>query len=61
VDCVDLATLIDGIRFHHCLREANKAAHELARECFRSKISCIWDDEPPSFLLRRLIDDLTEL
>jgi ribonuclease HI len=60
-DCVDLATMIDGIRFNHCPREANKAAHELARECFNSKISCNWDDEPPSFLLSRIIDDVTEL
>jgi ribonuclease HI len=57
-DCVDLASLIDGINFRHCPREVNRAAHELARECFRSKISCTWDDDPPSFLLSRLIDEL---
>jgi hypothetical protein len=57
-DCVDLASLIDGIKFSHCPREVNRVAHELARECFRSKISCTWDDDPPSFLLSRLIDEL---
>jgi ribonuclease HI len=60
-DCVDLASLIDGITFCHCPREVNKVAHEIARECFRIKISCTWDDDPPSFLLNRLIDDVTEL
>jgi ribonuclease HI len=49
VDCVDIATLIDGISFNHCLREENKDAHELARESFKSKISCNWDDEPLAF------------
>jgi hypothetical protein len=30
-NCVDIATLIDQVRFSHCLREANKSAHLIAR------------------------------
>jgi ribonuclease HI len=60
-DCVDLASLIDGINFRHCPREVNRVAHVLARESFRNKITCTWDDDPPSFLLSSLIDDVTEL
>jgi hypothetical protein len=58
-DCVDLAALIDEVSFHHYPREANEVAHELARECFSAKISCYWVDEPPSFILDKLINDLT--
>jgi hypothetical protein len=33
-DCVDLAISIGDVSFSHCLREANKVAHELARFCY---------------------------
>jgi ribonuclease HI len=49
VDCVDYATTI-----------GNQVAHEIARFCFSNNISCNWIDEPPSFLLDRLINDVTE-
>jgi hypothetical protein len=60
-DCVDLAVLVGGVTFKHCLREANEAAHTLARDSFSNKTSCNWVDEPPSFLLDRLINDVTIL
>ena len=37
-------------------REANKVAHELARNVFSSKYSGIWVDEPPSFILSTLVE-----
>lgn len=58
-DCLDTVTSIGRVTFHHCRREANKAAHEIARVCFIDKMSCIWDDEPPSFLLESLVNDVT--
>jgi ribonuclease HI len=60
-DCVDLAALVGNVSFKHCPREANEAAHELARVCFSSISSCNWVDEPPSFLLEKLINDVIEL
>jgi ribonuclease HI len=58
-DCVDLATLIDKVSFKHCPHEANEVAHELARDSFSSMNSCNWDDEPPSFILSHLINDVS--
>jgi hypothetical protein len=34
VDCVDTGVSIGNVSFIHCLREANKVAHLLARESF---------------------------
>jgi hypothetical protein len=33
-DCVDLVASIGEVTFNHCRRDANKAAHEVAKECF---------------------------
>jgi ribonuclease HI len=60
-DCVDLATLIGQVSFNQCVREANKLAHVIARECFISKFSCTWDDDPPRFLVSALTNDVTIL
>jgi ribonuclease HI len=60
-DCIDLASSIGSVCFKHCVREANQTAHELARDSFRRKRSCNWDDEPPSFILNCLVNDVTEL
>jgi ribonuclease HI len=59
-DIVDLGPLIGDVSFKHCPREANEVAHELARFCFSSRSSCNWLDEPPSFLLEKLINDVVE-
>lgn len=48
-----------SICIDHCNREANCAAHELAREAMKSKLSCNWVDEPPSFILGALANDVT--
>jgi ribonuclease HI len=40
------------ITIEHCNREANQAAHSLARRAMQLKQNCIWDDEPLiSFLI----------
>jgi ribonuclease HI len=57
-DCVDIRSFIDDVSFKHCPREANEVAHEVARVCYSSKISCNWVDNPPSFLLEKLINDV---
>jgi hypothetical protein len=31
--------------FEHCFRDANRLAHELARDCFISFSSHLWDDD----------------
>ena len=58
-DCVDLVATIGRVNFQHCLRGANEVAHELARSCFSERISCNWVDEPPSFIMAKLINDVT--
>ena len=58
-DCIDLVSSIGVVTFKHCPREANEVAHELAQSCFGNKISCNWVDEPPSFILGKLINDVT--
>ena len=58
-DCIDVMTLIGNVSFKHCPREANEVAHELARFGFTNKNSCNWVDEPPSFILGKLINDVT--
>jgi ribonuclease HI len=58
-DCIDLAASIGDVSFKHCPRNTNVVTHEIARFGFDSKISCTWDDEPPSFLLSSIINDVT--
>jgi hypothetical protein len=60
-DCVDLVTSKGQVCFSHCVREANKSAHAIARECFISKISCTWDDASPRFLVSYLTNNVTIL
>ena len=50
--------MVGKVEFSHCGRDVNTAAHGLARECFNSRISCIWVDEPPSFILQSLLNDV---
>jgi hypothetical protein len=45
-DCVDRSVSIGNVSFSHCLREANKVAHVLARESFCNKLTCNWVEEP---------------
>jgi hypothetical protein len=50
---------IGKVEFMHCGRDANKAAHEIARNRLNSSISCNWVVEPPSFILQILLNDVT--
>jgi ribonuclease HI len=61
VNCLDMAITIGTITFTHCLREANKVAHSLARFSFSNKSDCIWVDEPPNGILDELLNDVTIL
>jgi ribonuclease HI len=58
-DCVDMAVSIGRVNFSHISRDANQVAHTLARESSLHNISCTWVDEPPSFLLDKLLGDVT--
>jgi ribonuclease HI len=59
-DIFSQAVSIGKIEFMHCGRDTNKVAHELARSCFMSSTGCNWVDEPPSFLLEKLLNDVTK-
>jgi hypothetical protein len=60
-DILEQASQIGKVEFTHCGRDLNSVAHELARFCFSSGNSCIWVDEPPSFILDKLLNDVTIL
>ena len=60
-DCIDKVATIGVVSFRHIGRDANQVAHELARASYDSKQSCNWVDEPPSFILDRLLHDVTIL
>jgi ribonuclease HI len=57
-DCVKLAKEFVVVTFHHCPRESNEVADELARQAGKS-ISGPWLVDPPSFLMPKLVSDLT--
>ena len=59
VECNHLSQDFVSIAIEHCNREANKVAHELPRVAITSKSSCTWVDEPPSFILEALVNDVT--
>ena len=54
-----LSTGFTEVKFEHCNREANEVAHDLARHSFFDRMDCIWDDDPPSFLFAKLINNVT--
>ena len=58
-DCRVLCLGFRNFTFKHCYREANEVAHELARHSFINFVDCFWDDDPPSFLFPKLINDVT--
>ena len=49
------------ISIEHSSREANQVAHELARQAMFTKENCIWDDDPPSFIIPFLSNGVTIL
>jgi hypothetical protein len=59
VDCIAIVTNIEEVKFRFCPRDANQVAHEIGKYSFQHKIACNWEDEPPSFLLDKLLNDVT--
>jgi ribonuclease HI len=60
-DILAQAASIGSVDFSHCRRDTNTVAHDLARDSFISRSSCIWVDDPPSFILPTLLFDVTVL
>jgi ribonuclease HI len=56
-----VAGSIGMVEFNHCTRDMNRVAHDIARFSFSSRADCNWVDEPPSFILQPLLDDVTYL
>jgi ribonuclease HI len=47
-ECMELWQEFVVISIEYCNRDTNRVADELARLAMDSKLSCIWDDEPPT-------------
>jgi ribonuclease HI len=60
-DCFQIASRIGQIKFQHSRREANKAAHNLAKLCFETDSSLSWDGDPPPSVLVDVLNDLSNL
>jgi ribonuclease HI len=60
-DCIDISSAIGNVSFSFCPREANQVAHEIAKFGYIHNQNCNWVDEPPSFILDRLVNDVTVL
>jgi hypothetical protein len=56
---MEVAGSIGVVEFVHCRREMNRVAHDIARHSYNLNSRCNWVDEPPSFLLQPLLDDVT--
>ena len=55
-ECRLIMAGFDSICLAHCPREANKAAHMIARSVDATNV---WVEEPPMFLYPHLVDDVT--
>ena len=56
-DCLVLVIGYTSITFVHCPREANSVSHDLARLARPSP--SLWGEEPPDFIVKGLVDDVT--
>jgi hypothetical protein len=50
-ECNIIWSGFQDITIEHCNREANQAAHNLARRVRQLKKNCSWDDEPLTLFL----------
>jgi hypothetical protein len=50
--------MIWKVKFPFCPRETSQVDHSLASNSFQFKYSCNWVYEPPSFLLKMLVNDV---
>ena len=58
----DYFSLLQGfvvVCIEHCDREANNVSHRIARVALALKDNCIWVNEPPSFIIEALVNDIT--
>ena len=58
-ECYIIWSGFQEVSMEHLNREANQVAHELARRAMITKKNCIWDDDPPSFIIHTLANDVT--
>jgi ribonuclease HI len=56
-DCRQLLVALGMATIQHCPREANEAAHSLARHGTTQGVKEFWFDDPPPFLIPVLVDD----
>jgi hypothetical protein len=59
-DCKILLSGLENVSVEYCNREANQA-HELARDAYISRFFYNWVDEPLSFILNKLANDVIVL
>ena len=59
MECFLIASRIGRVNLQHCPREANLVAHNIARFVFNSNNSVFWDDDPPNFIVKDVINDVT--
>ena len=59
-ECLSIWMTFSSISIEHCNRDAdaNQVAHELAKNSYVNRTSCTWADEPPSFLIATLANDV---
>jgi ribonuclease HI len=60
-ECTTIWLGFQEISIEHCERETNQVTHELVKRAMISKNYCIWDDDPPSFIVDLLSNDVTIL
>ena len=58
-DCFHIASRIGSISMHHCNREANYVAHNLAGYAFVTDSTIFWDDDPPDFIISDIMNDVS--
>ena len=56
-ECRLLLMQLGMATLEHCPREANEAAHSLARHGATQGVKEFWFDNPPSFLIPVIVDD----
>ena len=56
-DCRHILTMLGMATIQHCPREANGAAHALARHGSVEGVKFFWFDDPPQFLVSVLVED----
>jgi ribonuclease HI len=60
-ECFTKVSILRGISFQHCPREANEVAHQLARNAYTSKQHLAWDGDSLGFIKPFVLNDVTIL